>query len=438
MRTVLAILCLSIACGCTGTRTGNPGNNDDKKGFEPLALVSAKSDLERDSSPEAEPDALETFGRDNREFAFSLYRELSKNSGNLFFSPYSVSSALAMTYAGARGETETQMASALHFTLPQAELHAAFNATDLALAKRKDEVIESTQGDGFELSLTNQAWGQTGYEFLEEYLDTLALNYGAGMLLLDFAAEPERARKTINAWIERETEGRVKDTVPPGFIQPLTRFALVNAIYFKASWAHEFDSKLTKSEPFMAESGQLSVQMMHARWALPYAEVDGYQAISLKYLTPTVHMIAVLPPEGMLEETAANFDAALLEKLRAKLSTHEVTLSLPKWSFEWGTESLKVPLGTLGMVDAFNFGAADFSGMNGGRDLFIHHVLHKSFVAVDEEGTEAAAATVVLGGTGSAPPTPPKVTLTFNRPFMFLIYDEPTGQILFIGNVAEP
>lgn len=443
MRKMWGILWLSIACACTGTRTGNPGNNDDREEFMPLDIVVAKSELERELAPAVPADALETFGRDNREFAFALYRELSKKPGNLFISPYSVSTALAMAYAGARGETETQMANALHFTLPQPELHAAFNATDLALAKRKDEVIKSsgptpTKGNGFELSVANQAWGQTGYAFMQEYLDTLALNYGAGMLLLDFMNETDRARKTINAWIERQTKDRVKDLVPPGIILPNARLVLANAIYFKASWATEFDPKLTRSESFMAESGARSVQMMHALWHIPYAEVDGYQAISLKYLTPTVQMIAVLPPDGVLEQTAAKLDAALFEKLHAGLSTYEVTLSFPKWSFEWGTKSVSGELGALGMRDAFTLPEADFSGLDGGRTLYISDVLHKSFVAVDEEGTEAAAATVVIFSAGSAPPTPPKVTLTFNRPFMFLIYDEPTGQILFVGNVAEP
>jgi serpin B len=227
MRRLLG-LWLCLACACTGTRTGNLGKD------APPGVMVAQSSLSRDVHPSLADGNAQTFGSDNRAFALALYRELAKRPGNLFFSPYSVSTALAMTYAGARGDTETQMASALHFTLPQTDLHAAFNATDLALAKRKEQLIQSegvtpTKGDGFQLRTVNQAWGQQGHAFSDAYLDVLATNYGAGMFLLDFS-KAEAARMTINAWVADQTEQRIKDLLPESSISADTALVLTNAI----------------------------------------------------------------------------------------------------------------------------------------------------------------------------------------------------------------
>jgi serpin B len=426
----LLTLSLCLACACTGTRTGNPG-------AAPPGAVVAKSELARDESAKLDAAKTAKFGTDNLEFASAMYRELAKQPGNLFFSPYSISTALAMAYAGAKGNTESEMAAALHFTLPQSELHAAFNATDLELAKRKDQVIESndvmTKGDGFQLRVVNQAWGQKDYTFLDSYLDVLAVNYGAGLFLLDFA-NASAARKTINDWVADQTAQRIKDLLPEDAITADTRLALTNAIYFKASWLREFQPSMTKPETFMAEGGARTVPMMHASFRTTFAEVQGYRAAALPYLTVQVKMIVVLPPAGSsLAEAAANFDATALGALLENQSDSIVTFSMPKWTFE-SEHSLKEPLKALGMRDAFE-DSADFSGMDGEKGLVISDVFHKAFVAVDEKGTEAAAATTALFERVSAPPSN---TLTLDRPFIFVIYDQPTGQVLFLGHVAEP
>jgi serpin B len=399
----------------------------------------ARSSLSRDAHPSLADANAQTFSSDNRAFALALYRELAKRPGNLFFSPYSISTALAMTYAGAKGDTATQLASALHFTLPQSDLHAAFNATDLALAKRKDQLIQSepgmpTKGDGFQLRVVNQAWGQQGHAFLDTYLDVLATNYGAGMFLLDFG-KAEAARMTINAWVADQTEQRIKDLLPDGSITPDAALVLTNAIYFKASWLNEFEVSATTPGTFNSETGARSVEMMHAVTEATYAQVDGYQAVALPYVSPTVQMLVVLPAEGSFVDAQAKFDATLVDALVSNLAQAIVTLSLPKWTFD-SENKLKAPLNQLGMKAAFEGGVADFSGMDGEpNSLYIEDVYHKAFVAVDEQGTEAAAATAVVVSKHSLPQ---QVTISFDRPFMFLVYDTPTGQILFLGHLADP
>lgn len=422
MRTTSWIV-LSLVCGCVGTRTGNPG------AIVPDGVELAQSELARITDPQLSAADGSTFGKDNRSFAFDLYAELSKKPGNLFYSPYSISTALAMTYAGARTETATEMEQALHFSLGQATLHSAFNATDVALGKRKSELSQNSErpqtGSGFELTLVNQAWGRKGYGFLDSYLDVLAQNYGAGLFLLDFG-QSEKARSTINSWVQEQTKDRIKDLLPVNSISGSTALVLTNAIYFKASWQQTFDKSKTAPGTFHADTGDVSVDMMHNDTKLQYAAVGGAQMLSLPYVSTNVSMLLILPPEG-----DATLDVEAFDALQQGLSEHIVVLSLPKWSFE-SENPLKEPLMALGMEAAF--GAADFSGMDGHGGLFISEVYHKAFVAVDEEGTEAAAATAVALNESASPP----VTLTFDRPFLFAVYDKPTGQVLFFGRVAKP
>jgi serpin B len=435
MRSVV-LLSLCLAWGCSGTRTGNPGFRDPPAGVEV-----ASSKLTRDQKPTLTPQDALTFGEDNRAFTLALYHELAKEPGNLMFSPYSISTALAMTYAGAKGKTESELAGALHFTLPQAQLHAAFNATDRELAKRKDELSQrngaGTKGDGFELNMVNQAWGQRDYQFLDSYLDVLAVNYGAGLFLADFITRAEQTRTLINDWVARETHSRITDLLPPDSLTERTQLVWTNAIYFKASWLNEFKAGATKPGTFMAEAGARDVQMMHDVWELQYAEVSGYQAVLLPYISPEVGMLLVLPPVGSFADAANELDEAVTAALLAHLNTAIVTLSLPKWTFN-SERSLKQPLQALGIHDAFEQGVADLSGMDGQPGaLYLGGVYHKTFIAVDEQGTEAAAATAVVGSTIVSLITT-QVTLTFDRPFMFLVYDRPTGQILFFGHLTDP
>jgi serpin B len=370
----------------------------------------------------------------NRAFAFDLYQILREEEGNLFFSPYSISLALAMTYGGARDGTEAQMAEALHFTLPQDRLHPAFDTLDQILASR-GEGAEGKDGEGFRLNVVNALWGQEGYDFLPAFLDLLAENYGAGMRLVDFINSSEQARITINDWASDETEGRIQDLIPPGILNSLTRLVLTNAIYFNAAWAEPFEPKLTRDGPFyLIDGSEVTVPMMRQTTSLGYAEGEGYQAVELPYDGGELSMVILLPEAGGLAAFEDSLDAGQLDAIMDGLAYQQVALTLPKFEFD-SDFSLSAALSRLGMPVAFS-SDADFSGMTGNRELFIAEVLHKAFVSVDEAGTEAAAATAVMMQLTMAPESPPEVKV--DHPFLFLIRDLETGTILFVGRVVDP
>ena len=433
MRFGLPSLLLTSLLACSGTSSGNPADPGGGGGFDvPHGAKLVRSPLAREQAPSLSASDADTLGAGNRAFAFALHQELAATTeANVFFSPFSVSTALAMTYAGAEGETEREMAEAMRFELSEPALHRAFNATDQALATRKDALAEDSEGQGFELSIVNQAWGLPGYEFEQPYLDVLAQNYGAGMLLVDFG-DSEPTRTLINDWVEEQTEQRVKDLLPPGSITVDTRLVLTNAIYFKANWLNQFDPKLTVDATFTAAAGERTVAMMHQSFVGAYGEGAGYRAVELPYLSPDVRMLFILP-EGDVDGLIAAMDGPSFDTMLAGLSEYSVTLDLPRFSFE-AERPLSGSLKALGMQLAF--GDADFSGINGGREaLWIDEVYHKAFVAVDEQGTEAAAATaVVIVGESEKPST----EISFDRPFVFVIYDQPTGQILFLGTLRDP
>jgi serpin B len=367
-----------------------------------------------------------------------LYRVLTEAQGegaNLFYSPYSISVALAMTYAGAEGGTEREMAEALHFTLPEAQLHPAFNALALALAAR-GEGAEGQDDGGFRLHVVNALWGQRGYEFLQAFLDTLAKHYGAGLRLLDFKTAPEEARVTINDWVSEQTEGKIEDLIPPGAIDPLTRLVLTNAIYFNAAWAAPFKAERTEDGAFHRLDGeQVTVPMMHQTASFGYAEGRGYQAVELPYDGHELSMVILLPDAGRFMEVEGALDAQTIPGVFDALRERRVALTMPKFKVE-SSFSLVDALKALGMPSAFS-DTADFSGMDGTRDLFITDVLHKAFVDVDEEGTEAAAATAVIVGLKAVMPEEP-MEMVVDRPFIFLIRDIKTGTVLFVGRVMDP
>ena len=342
-----------------------------------------------------------------------------------------------MAYAGAEGDTAAQMADALHFTLPPQALHAAFNSLALELQARAESVSASTADadKGFQLNVVNDAWGQKNFKFLAAYLDTLAQNYGAGIRILDFQKDAEGARQSINAYISEQTNGRIKDLIPPGAVDELTRLVLTNAIYFNASWQYPFTKEATGDGEFtLLGGGVISVSMMHQQAFFNYAQGDGYQAVELPYKGGQLSMLVLLPDAGKFSAFEDRLDAALLDGVTASLSGQEVILSLPKFQFD-SSFGLKQALSILGMETAFT-DKADFSGMSGNKDLFISDVVHKAFVSVDEAGTEAAAASAVIM-VGSAMPVN-QITLSINRPFIFLIRDIPTGAILFVGRVMNP
>jgi serpin B len=418
MKRLLSLpLLLAAACGEPGDRGPD--------------IPEVRSNLPRDLDPQVSAQQLGTLVDGNTAFATDLYRAVHERPGNLFMSPHSISIALAMTYAGASSATAAQMADTLHFTLPEVELHAAFNKLDLELASR----AASASGDTipFRLTTANALFGQRDETFLTPFLDTLARNYGAGMRVLDFRADPEGSRELINDWVESQTNDKIKDLLPQGTIEPSTRLVLANAIYFSAAWANPFDASQTADRPFTLASGQtVSVPAMRQSEQRGYGEGDGFRAAELAYDGGQLSMVVVVPDE--LAAFEASLDAQRMADVMASLGTRQLELTLPKFRFD-APLSLKQTLYDLGMVDAFTEGAADFSRIDGTRDLLITDVVHKGFVAIDEKGTEAAAATGVIVGPTSIPEP---ATLVVDRPFVFFIVDRPTGAILFLGRVMDP
>jgi serpin B len=417
--TVLGLL-MALQVGCNGAHTTSGASSP----AVPEGVLLAKSDVPQDTAPAASPADVQALAAGNRAFAFDLYGELAKDPGNVFFSPYSISEALAMTYAGARTTTASEMQATLHFGADQATLHAAFNATGLALAERKR--------DGFELQVVNQAWGDKRTRFLPDYLDVLARNYGAGLFLADFMGNPDGTRTVINTWVAEQTSGHIQDLLAPGSIDPTVALVLTNAIYFKSNWSSKFDPKQTQNAVFHAAVGDRRVPMMHQSVVALYGETADYQAVELPYLSSSVRMLVILPASGRLDAAVQQL-AGSFDQITAGLFEHTVTLAMPKFSFET-TPQIKLALDALGMREAFT-SQADFSGLDGQRDLFVRDVVHKAFVAVDETGTEAAATTSVIVGRHAASPG---AQLTLDRPFIFLVYDQPTDEILFLGQLNDP
>jgi serpin B len=392
-----------------------------------------QSSKPRITSPEVSDEDLVELTSGNAEFAWRFYRQITKPGENLFFSPYSLSVALAMTWAGARGTTEAEMADAMRFTLGQPRLHPAFNRLDLELASR----AEGSSADAplpFLLNVTNALFGQAGFVFLDAFLDTLAEHYGAGMRLMDFINETEASRVAINGWVSQKTNERIKELIPTGIITTATRLVLVNAIFFTASWDTPFDKSKTEESPFRRlDGGEVRVPTMRQSLQAPYGEGEGFQAAELSYDGGKLAMLLIVPNQGQFAAVEGQLSATRVREIRAGLGEHQVELALPKFSFRSEVPS-KAPLQSLGMIEPFG-GNADFTGMNGGGGLFIQDVVHQAFVAVDENGTEAAAATAVIVGEVSAPPP---ATLAIDRPFVFAIIDRPTGATLFIGRVLDP
>ncbi len=401
---------------------------------QPAAGEVLKSDKERITSPDVSLSEQALLVEGNSAFAFELYQALKGKEGNLFYSPYSISLALAMTYAGARGETAEQMAATLQFMLNQDSLHPAFNWLDAELTSR-GEGVQGKDGEGFRLNIVNAIWGQKDYEFLSEFLDALAENYGAGLRILDFITETEKSRLTINNWVSDQTEGRIEDLIPQGAIGALTRLVLTNAIYFNAAWEYPFDEDMTANAPFyLLDGGQVLVPMMKQMESFGYTKGEGYQAVELQYDGGELSMVILLPASGNFEAFEEELQAQKVSDIISGLQPTEVTLTMPQFEFD-SDFSLKDTLTEMGMPIAFS-GAADFSGMTGNRELFISDVVHKAFVAVDEAGTEAAAATAVIMELTAVPEPPVEVTI--NRPFIFLIRDIETGAVLFVGRVLNP
>jgi serpin B len=365
----------------------------------------------------------------NTDFGVTLYQRLAKEDGNLFFSPYSISNAFGMCYAGAKGNTAAEMKTTLRFNLGDDRLHPAFR-----------DLIASLDGGGkkrdFQLTIANRLWGQKDYGFAPEFIKTGQAFYGAGLEEVDYIRATEAARKTINTWVEKQTKDKIKELIPQGVLDENSRLVLTNAIYFKAPWLFPFDAKQTKPAKFnVTPDKSIDVPTMHAHHSLRYANLDTLAVLEMFYGHGETSMLMFLPQKKTtLADLEKQLTAPNLAAWTKKISTHLVDLKMPKFKVTKDFALNKV-LKDMGMKAAFEPGKADFSGMATREKLYITAVLHKAFVDVHELGTEAAAATAIGVGTTSVPPP---ATFHVDRPFVFVIRDNPTGTILFMGRVVNP
>ncbi len=448
-RTVLALTgaLLAGAAGCLGEGPDDePNGNGNGNGTENGGIGNYDApefpDLEFVTDPDVDGDALGKQIRGNFEFALDLLEQLREDAPdeNRFFSPYSVSVALAMTYAGARGDTATEMTEALNYELEGGDLHAAFGALETEFERRNedgqavdDHEADEDDGPAFEFTTANAVWGEEGFPFEAEFLDVLEAYYGAGMQLVDFTGSPEEARQEINAWVKTRTGDRIEDLLPGGSIDESTRLVLTNAIYFVGMWKYPFEEEATEPGTFTGLDGtETEVEMMGQSIELPYADVDGHQLLELPYANDDTSMVVIVPADGEFERFEAECTVETVATMLEETTRPEVDLRFPKFGIE-SKFSLVSVMADLGMERAFGDGA-DFGGMAEDGGLFIEEIVHESFVEVDELGTEAAAATAVVMDE-SAPAD--HVELTVDRPFLCYIRDRPSETPLFVGRVVD-
>jgi serpin B len=368
------------------------------------------------------------------QFAVDVYHQLAGRDGNVFFSPYSIDKTLAMVWAGAHGETAREMASVLHFTLDPDRQHRAFRDMRRLLNTHRNPARHDVQ-----LLLACALWGQRGGGFEKPFRNLLQEYYGAGLEEIDFAAS-DKALKTINTWAAERTNGKIPGLLPASALHPTTRLVLASAIYFKGDWVHTFNRGATRPETFRLSAVETaSAPMMHLTETFGYFEGERLQCLRLPYAGKDVAMIVLLPRkvDGLADLEGA-LTAQALAGFMGQMREQKVEVALPKFKLT-GEYALNEALEALGMRKAFHFGAADFSGMNGGREpLAVSAVVHKAFVDVHEQGTEAAAATAAVVDTLSASPRPVVPVFRADHPFVFAIADIRTGLVLFLGRVVRP
>jgi serpin B len=405
---------------------------------ESMAVKFVSSDLAREISPDVDEAEIEILAQDNTAFALMFYNQIRSKENNLIYSPFSLSLALSMALVGAQSSTEQAMIDALQMRLPAEAIYPATNALMLAIEESQEQDLDEMEGSRFQLNIANSIWGQADYSFKQAFLDTLALQYDAGIFAVDFRQNPESARLAINDWVAEETEQKIEDLIPPDAIDPLTRLVLANAIYFNGSWLYPFNENATAEAPFFTLDGtEISVDMMRLSGeSFLYGQGDNYQAINLPYLSRDFVMTVLVPTEGAFSDFEAQLDQDLLPEILAALTFTRVDLEMPKFDFELDLNANDILI-ALGMGEAFDPEVADFSGITDEEELMITDVLHKATITVDEEGTEAAAATAIIIGVTSAMPEEP-ISLVIDRPFLFMIRHVPTASILFMGRVVQP
>lgn len=395
----------------------------------------SRSKSNRAVPTEADKVALPAFVASRNAFAWALYRDVveSDEEANAFLSPYSVSMAMTMAYAGAAGDTATQLRKALKLEGVDASVHAGTNALDIAVQASATPVRDIRP---LALSVANSGWFDQKTSFVDAYLDLLASYYDAGAWRVDFRGNPGGSREAINTWVEEKTNDRIKDLIPEGVITSATRLVIANAIYFKADWSLPFDEKDTSPESFTLRTGiQRDVPFMHQTESHRYAQIGDVDVLELRYAGDQASMVILMPPIGEMSLLRRDIERVVDQALSGMRPTR-MRLAMPRWEFS-ADYGLVSSFKRMGVVAAFDDGKADFSKITTEERLVISDIIHKAFVKVDEKGTEAAAATAVVMRATSAPSGEP-LEMKINRPFVFFIRHVPTGAILFSGRVVEP
>ncbi len=382
------------------------------------------------SKPTAQSAPAQSVVDGSSAFALDIYAQLKATPGNLFFSPYSISTALAMTYAGARGNTEKQMGQVLHFGKPQ---------VDSAFGTLQRQLNEASKQQGIELNVANALWAQKGHPFLPDFLGIAKGEYQANVNQADFKTAAEPARSEINKWVAQRTKEKIQDLLPPGSLDSSTRLVLANAIYFKGLWLKPYDKRETSTQPFhLSATRQVDAPLMHHFDNVRYMEESGFQAVELPYKVQELAMVVMLPRKiDGCDRLEQRLDSKLLSVTLGQVRSQKVELFLPRFKLESGFD-LNGTLARMGMADAFG-STADFSGMDGTRTLFISGVFHKAWGEVNEEGTEAAAATgTAIAASAVMKPPPPPPVFRADHPFIFFIRDTRSGSLLFMGRLWNP
>ncbi len=394
-----------------------------------INLATTSSKLSR-LSPSIEQNSTTALVDGLNTFAFDMYSGLQKEyqGQNIFFSPISISTALAMLYPGARGDTKSEMSTALHFTMPDTELLSTFNVLDASLNQQSENYI---------FKEVNALWPDATFKIKTDYLDAIMQNFGAGLYPLDFLHHHEESRLTINKWVEENTNRKIVDLLKEGDIIPDTRLVLTNAVYFNAQWVDEFEESSTTKSPFYVKDGSsVTVPMMSQISYFNYGESNDAKIIELLYSDYNTSMLIVMPNEGSWESFTNSFNLSLYNSMIKQMSSKNIELYMPKYKFKTPPYSLKRSLSVLGMKKAFE-DSADFKNI---ADEFIKvgDVLHKAFISVDEKGTEAAAATAITMIDTAIMMPEDVMTLRIERPFILFIRNRVSGQILFMGEILNP
>ncbi len=426
------IAAMTSLTGCSNLQSPDVGSGGTGEIGNATIL---RSSVARETNVLASSDEVSAVVQGNTALAVNILQK--QPDTNSVFSPYSVTIAFALLAPGTVGSTYSGIEQALSFPLPQNRLNPTLNKIDAMLAGKTTGALLLNTVPSPQLSTANAIWAQKGLSILPAYLDTLAINYGAGVHLVDFALALETSRQAINSWAAEATHNKITDLIPTGGIDASTRLVLSNAVWFKSNWFSPFATTATSNRSFTnGDTSVSTIPFMSQKLDVPYLHAYGCQAVDIPYAGDNVSLLVIMPEPGTFNAFLTALKPATINTITAGLTTSYVDFALPKFNFKQ-TSDLRAMLQSLGMVDAFDVSRADLSGIDGMHDLVVGNVFHQAVISVDEQGTEAAAATAIGISATSLPTHPEPTIVTINNPFIFMIRDRQTGLILFLGKVVN-